>query len=121
MASREHTTFRDLLDNVVETRDGVPLGRVADLVAEWQPNGELRLTALAFGPQALARRLSDRLEPLVRAVLRDRFEHEIPISEVEEGGVVVRLRGTSSQYEVGRRSERWIAHHVLRRLSWFRY
>ncbi|HSR24283.1 MAG TPA: hypothetical protein VLW53_12085 [Candidatus Eisenbacteria bacterium] len=123
MAARrpEHSTFRDLLDNMVEGSDGVPVGRVADVTAEWRSDGRLVLTALLFGPQALAGRLSSRLQPIARFLLRDRFEHEIPIREVEEMGVTVVLRRCAAEYEPGRRAERWIDRHLLRYLSLFRY
>jgi sporulation protein YlmC with PRC-barrel domain len=123
MAARRpgHSTFRDLLDNQVVGRDGVPVGRVADLKAEWRRDGRLVLTALLFGPQALAGRLSIRLEPVARFLLRDRFEHEIPIEEVQEMGITVVLRRCAAEYEAGRRAERWIDRHVLRYLSLFRY
>lgn len=116
-----HSTFRDLLDNQVVGSDGVPVGRVADVQAEWRPDGRLVLTALLFGPQALAGRVSSRLQPLARSLLRDRFEHQVPIQEVEEMGMTVVLRRPAAEYEVGRRAERWIDRHLLRRLSWFRY
>jgi sporulation protein YlmC with PRC-barrel domain len=123
MAARQsgHSTFRDLLDNQVEGRDGVPVGRVADVKAEWRSDGRLVLTALMFGPQALIGRVSSRLQPLARFLLRDRFEHEIPIEEVQEMGITVVLRRPAAEYEVARRAERWIDRHLLRYLSLFRY
>jgi sporulation protein YlmC with PRC-barrel domain len=117
----DHSTFHDLLDNLVVGSDGVPVGRVADIRAQLRADGRLVLTALLFGPQALAGRISSRAQPLVRALLRDRFEHEIPMREVTEIGVTVVLRRRAADYEVGRRSERWIGRHVLRFLSAFRY
>ena len=116
-----HSTFRDLLDNLVVGSDGVPVGRVADIRAEWRADGRLVLTSLLFGPQALAGRISSRLQPLARRLLRDRFEHEIPISEVREMGVTVVLRQPAARYEVARRAESWIGRHLLRRISPFRY
>jgi sporulation protein YlmC with PRC-barrel domain len=117
----DHSTFRDLLDNLVVGSDGVPVGRVADIKAEWRPDGRLVLAALLFGPQALAGRVSSPLQPLARRLLRDRFEHEIPIDEVREMGVTVVLGRPAAEYGVGQPAERWIGRHVLRYLSLFRY
>jgi sporulation protein YlmC with PRC-barrel domain len=116
-----HSTFHDLLDNQVVGSDGVPVGRVADVRGTWREDGRLLLTALVFGPQALVGRISSRAQPLARRLLRDRFDHEISIREVREMGETVVLRRPAAEYEVGRRVEEWIAHHLLRRLSLFRY
>jgi hypothetical protein len=123
MAARRpgHSTFHDLLDNLVEGSDGLPVGRVADVRAEWRKDGRLVLTALLFGPQALVGRISSRAEPLARWLLRDRFEHEIPIGEVREMGITVVLRKPAAAYEVGQRADEWIARHLLRYASLFRY
>ncbi|HXM56196.1 MAG TPA: hypothetical protein VOB72_12465 [Candidatus Dormibacteraeota bacterium] len=123
MAGRRpgHSTFHDLLDNLVVGSDGVPVGRVADVEAQWREDGRLVLTALLFGPQALVGRLSSRAQPLARWLLRDRFEHEIPIQEVREMGITVVLCRPAAEYEVARRAEGWIAGHLLRYLSLFRY
>jgi sporulation protein YlmC with PRC-barrel domain len=116
-----HTTFHDLLDNQVVGSDGVPVGRVADVRAEWRADGRLLLTALMFGPQALVGRVLPGAQPAARFLLRDRFEHEIPVREVREMGMTVVLRRCAADYEAGRRAERWIGRHVLRYLSLFRY
>lgn len=110
------TSMRDILDNEVVSADDRLLGRVADVRAAWQADGSLDLEALRFGPQALLGRVSSRLTPLARWLLRDRFEREIPLSEVESIGLAVTLRGPAEHYPLGA-GERWIAQHVLRYLS----
>ncbi len=107
--------MRDLVDMQIETADGIDIGRVDDVEAVVGPDGELRLTALLAGPQALAGRISSRLRPLVRRLLRDRFDSRIPIDEVAELGLIVRLRGQAADYRLGA-SERWLAERVLGRI-----
>jgi len=89
------------------------IGRVADIELEMQENGMLLVTALLTGPQALAGRISPRLQKFLRFLLRDRFEGRIPLSEVETIGPTLRLRKRASDYTVGQ-SERWIASSILR-------
>src|SRR3981081_4361861 len=67
----------DILDNQLETSAKVEIGRVADIEVEWSDDGQLVLTNLVTGPQALAARVSSRLRPIFRFFLRDRFEHRI--------------------------------------------
>ena len=105
--------MRDVMDYQLETSDNVRIGRVADVRAEWRDDGELYLTHLATGPQALAGRVSERLRPLARAIFHDRFEHAIPLSEVTEFGPTLRLTGKATDYATGQ-SDRWIASHILR-------
>jgi hypothetical protein len=45
--------------------------------------------------------------------LRDRFEHRIPVKEVEDFGPTLHLRGKAAQYPVGQ-ADRWVADHILR-------
>lgn len=104
---------RDILDSQLETSDHVEIGRVADVAVELQKDGTLVLTHIITGPQALAGRVSLRLKALFRFVLRDHFEHRIPMSEIKEFGPTLYLRGKAEQYAVGQ-SERWIANHILR-------
>lgn len=108
--------MRDLLDNVVVAADGRPLSRVADVRARWDGDGHLRLEALLFGPQALAARVWVRLGPPARALLRDRFDCSVPLSEVERIGEEIHLRGPAARYPVGR-VERSPLTRVLRVLS----
>jgi len=105
--------MRDIMDNQLETKDNCKIGRVADIEAELGDDGKLMLTNLVTGPQALAVRFSSHLRPVVRFLLRDRFEHRVPMSEVKEFGPTLRLRGMSKDYAVGQ-SDRWIAEHILR-------
>lgn len=106
-------SIADIIDNQLETSDGIEIGRVADIEAEWRDDGQLVLTNLVTGPQALAGRVSSRLRPIFRFFLRDRFEHSIPLKEVERFGPTLHLRGKEVDYPVGQ-SERWIAEHILR-------
>ena len=115
------TAFHDLLDNQVVGSDDAPVGRVADVRAEWREDGRLVVTPLMFGPQALLGRVSPRLQPFAQWLLRGRFEHAIPIEEVREMGIAVVLRQPGGAYPVGREADGWIRRHVLRRISWFRY
>ncbi len=115
MADRSDDVFsvRDILDSQLETSDHIEIGRVADIETAVQSDGTLILTHIVTGPQALAGRVSLRLQALFRLVLRDRFEHRIPISEIEKFGPTLYLRQKAEHYTVGQ-SERWIADHILR-------
>ena len=112
---RDDLTFSvaDIIDNQLETADKIEIGRVADIEAEWRDDGQLVLTNLVTGPQALAGRVSSCLEPIFRFFLRDRFEHRIPVKEVENFGPTLHLRGKAAQYPVGQ-ADKWIADHILR-------
>ncbi len=105
--------MRDLLDAQLQTADGVRIGRIADIEAEWRGDGTVVLTYLLTGPQALAGRVASRLVPLARFIFRDHFERRVPISEVVETGPEVRLRGNASEYPIGQ-SDRWLADHIVR-------
>lgn len=105
--------MRDIMDNQLETKDNCRIGRVADIEAELRDDGKLVLTKLVTGPQALAARFSSRLRSVARFLLRDHFEHCIPMSEVKEFGPTLQLRGMSKDYAAGQ-SDRWIAEHILR-------
>ncbi len=105
--------MRDIMDGQIVTADERKIARVADVEAEWREDGSLVLTDLVIGPQALAGRVASRLQPVARWLLRDRFEHRIPIQEVTELGPTVRLRGGVDAYSVGLADE-WLVEHVLR-------
>jgi len=105
--------MHNIIDNQLETKDQCKIGRVADIEAELRDDGKLVLTNLVTGPQALATRISSHLRPVAEFLLRGRFEHHIPISEVKEIGPTLRLRGMAKDYAVGQ-SDRWIAEHILR-------
>lgn len=115
MADRSDDVFsvRDILDSQLETSDHIEIGRVADIETALQSDGTLILTHVITGPQALAGRVNLRLKALFRLVLRDRFEHRIPMSEIEKFGPTLYLRQRAEHYAVGQ-SDRWIADHILR-------
>ena len=106
-------SIRDIIDSQLETSDGIEIGRVADIKAEIQADGKLVLISLVSGPQALAGRVGAPLKSLFRFFLRDRFEHEIPIKEVESFGPTLRLCGKAADYTIGQ-SEKWLVEHILR-------
>ncbi len=106
-------SIADILDSQLTTSDKRNIGRVADIEAEWCEDGSLVLTNLITGPQALAGRVVIPLRSLFQSLLRDRFEHRIPLEEVEEFGPTLLLRGKAMDYPVGQ-SDRWIADHILR-------
>ena len=58
-------------------------------------------------------RVGSRLRPLAHLLLRGRFEHRIPMAEIEDVGPTVRLRGTAEEYGLDQ-SDRWLAEHILR-------
>ena len=105
--------MRDLMDAQLESTDGRPLGRVDDLLAELDGDGRLRIVEVATGPEALAGRASSRLRPLVHRLLRGRLDARIPLTEIEELGPTIRLRGPATEYRAGR-SDQWVADHLLR-------
>ena len=105
--------MRDIMDAQLETQDKRHIGRVADIEAEWREDGKLVLTTILIGPQALVGRVAERLRPVARLLLRDRFEHSIPFSEVENFGPTLRLSRQVKDYDVGQ-SDDWIASHILR-------
>src|SRR6266487_3051678 len=102
----------DIIDNQLVTSDNRRIGRVADIEAEWRDDGLLVLTNIVTGPQALAGRVSSHLQPIFRFFLRDRFEHTIPINDVESFGPTLRLRKKAADYAAGQ-SEQWIVEHIL--------
>lgn len=108
-----YLVMRDMMDAQLETSDRRKIGRVADIEAEWRGDGKLVLTAIITGPQALAGRVSEHLRPIARFLLRDHFDHSIPIDEVEKVGPTLYLKGKAENYSVGQ-SDQWIASHILR-------
>lgn len=106
-------SIRDILDSQLETQDGIYIGRVSDIEAEWHEGDTLVLTALVVGPQALAGRFSPSFAAFIRFFLRDRFDNRIPLSDIEQFGPTLRLCKPASQYRVGQ-SDTWIANHILR-------
>jgi sporulation protein YlmC with PRC-barrel domain len=113
MPRDDRLTMRDIVDGLLETTDGTNLGRVADVRIEIEANGTARLTDLMIGPEALAGRISSRLRPLAHWLLRGRFEHTIPVDEIDEFGPTLILRQEASHYDVGHPDE-WVNRHILR-------
>ena len=107
--------MRDLMDSQLMTRDGIRIGRVADIEAIWDADGSLRLTHLLCGPQALAGRVHPQLRRLARWLLRDHFEQRIPVEEIVAIGPTLRLRGVASDYQVGA-SERRFVERIIRHI-----
>lgn len=110
---QDELAIQDIIDIQLESSDGFHIGRVADVLGEWQEDGRFVITHLVSGPQALAGRVALPLRGLFQAIFHDRFEVSIPISEVQEFGPTLRLRGKANDYRIGE-SERWIAAHILR-------
>lgn len=112
MPRSERLTMRDILDGLLESADGVMLGRVADAeIAVEQDTA--RITAVITGPEALSSRVGTRLGPLFHRLLHGRFEHRIPIDEIEEFGPTLKLRQNADQYTIGHADD-WIFTHILR-------
>jgi hypothetical protein len=105
--------MRNIMDNQLESSDDIEIGRVADIEAELLPDGRLVLTKLMTGPESLAGRISSHLRPIVHFFLRNRFEHSIPIDEIDGIHPTLRLRNRATYYDTGQ-SDRWIADHILR-------
>src|SRR5258708_22307527 len=115
MSMREDDIFStaDIIDSQLETSEKKEIGRVEDIEAEWREDGTLVLTTVVTGPQALAGRVATPLRSFFQCLLQDRFEHSIPIGEIEKFGPTLRLRGKEMDYPVGQ-SDRWVAEHILR-------
>ena len=103
----------DIMDMQLETSDSRHVGRVADIEAEVRDDGALVLTHFVVGPEALSGRVASHLRPLAHVLLRGRFDHRIPVAEIEDVGPTVRLRGTAEQYGLDR-SDHWLVEHILR-------
>lgn len=113
MAHEDGLAMRDIVDGLLKSADGIELGRVADVEAEWTEDGVARLTTLIVGPEALLARISSRLRPLARWLFRGRWEHRIPVEEVAELGPTITLRHNASHYSTGHADE-WVYRHILR-------
>lgn len=111
----EHRTLfmRDLADGQLRTLEGRRIGRAADVEAEWRPDGSLQLRRLVLGPEAHIGRISHRLSGLAHRILKGRFDHQIDVSQVEEIGPSVMLKGRASDYELGN-LDAWIIDHIFR-------
>ena len=105
--------MRDIVDGQLRTRDGRDIARVADVEGWWHPDGSLVLSDMIVGPQALVTRVWGRLEPLARFLLRDRFEHRIPLEEIATIELDICLKRDASAYRVGH-ADTWVVDHILR-------
>jgi hypothetical protein len=106
-------TMRDVIDGQLESVDGRRLARVADAEADWREDGSLWVTHLLVGPEAHLGRVGNPFRRLAHRVLRGRFEHRIPIGEVEEMGPTVHLAGPADHYPLHGMDE-WIVRRILR-------
>ena len=112
-AKQQILVMRNIMDNQLETCDNIEIGRIADIEAEWRPDGSLILINLLTGPEALAGRLSSHLRPIAHFFLHGHFEHSIPITDIDDFDPTLRLRDMETDYAVGQ-SDRWIANHIFR-------
>lgn len=113
MADDALLTMRDLADQQIRNADGRIVARVSTLEALWQEDGTLVLTHLRIGPQELAGRVWRRLFPIARFLLRDQFEHRVPMEEIDKMGLDIHLKADADRYGLGT-ADRWVVEHVLR-------
>lgn len=113
MPNHVRLVMRDIMDGLIESPDGTDLGRVADVEITVDNNGTSHLSALIVGPEALARRISPWLYRIAHRILRGRFDHRIPIDEVEEFGPAIVLRQSSGHYNLGD-ADAWVYQRILR-------
>ena len=112
-ASKPRTLFmRDIVDGQLRTREGRRIGRVADIEVEWTPRG-LFLRQMVLGPEAHASRVWGRLADLMTRFFKGRYEHRIPVDEIEEIGPNVMLKQAADKYDVGD-ADGWIRDHIFR-------
>jgi hypothetical protein len=112
--AKTYGLMRDVMDGQLVSADGIAIGRVADVDAEWSESGELILRHVVCGPEALLRRLSSRLGGVAAKLFRGRFDHRIPIDDIEElSDLQIVLKKPASEYAVGA-SERWIRRRIFR-------
>lgn len=109
-----------LLDRQVVDRDGEPVVKVDDVEFTLGNDGELRLTALLAGPEALGRRLGGRLGLWVAAAgrrLRRGLAEppRIPIEDVAEIADPIRLHLHRDDLSFPH-SEAWVRERVVDRL-----
>ena len=105
--------MRDLVDEQLRGPDGRAVARVAGLEATWREDGSLVLTHLVVGPQELMERVWRRFHRVARALLRDRFEHRIPMDEIARIELDIHLRGDPARFGVGQ-ADRWAVDRILR-------
>jgi hypothetical protein len=115
MQEKEHSALimGDLMDTQLVTKDRRKIGRVTDIEVQWHDDSHLTLMAIITGPQAMAARIFRPFRKIASWLLRDHFEHRIPMSEIENVGPTVHLRKREADYPLSN-SERWIGEHILR-------
>src|SRR5215210_5496035 len=113
MGEDELYLMRDIVDVQLKTHDGRDIARVADVEGQWRSDGTLVLSDMIVGPQALVARVWGRLEPLARFLLRDRFEHRIPLEEIAAIELDIYLKRDAAAYDVGQ-ADTWVVNHILR-------
>jgi hypothetical protein len=111
--SQETLLMRDIVDSQIRTLDGWRVGRATDVEAERRSDGALVVRCVVLGPEAHAGRLGRHVWSLVHRVLKGRFEHGIPVGDIEELGLNIQLSRPRDDYEVGS-ADRWIVEHILR-------
>jgi len=108
---RDLDLFRQVLDHTVIDADGMPCGRVDDIIADCTAT-QARVTSLLVGPGAFAHRLPP-LPALVASRLFGRRIVRVPWSEVAEVGEFIRLRSKAVDLGLGRIDRRlgaWLGH-----------
>jgi hypothetical protein len=119
VTGREHRgesrllAVRDVVDAQLESLDGWRIGRVADLRAEWQPDGSLIVREFVIGPEAHAGRVARWAARLATRVFKGRHEYGVPVGDAEELGPTVRLSRKRTDY-LHTRLDDWLADHVIR-------
>jgi sporulation protein YlmC with PRC-barrel domain len=104
--------MRDVVDGQLRTREGRRIGRVAEIEVEWTARG-LFLRSMVLGPEAHASRVWGRFGDWLSRFFKGRYEHRIPIDEVEEIGPNVMLKELADAYDVGD-ADGWIRDHLFR-------
>jgi hypothetical protein len=104
---------RDMLDDAIRSRDRRRLGRVTELELELGPDNSLRVTYVLLGVEAHVGRIAHPLRRFLARFLKGRFEKRVPVSEIEEIGPTVRLRGMATDYDLDS-GDRWVARKLLR-------
>lgn len=104
--------MRDIVDGQLRTREGRRIGRAADVEVEWTSRG-LFLRQMVLGPEAHAARVWGPFADLFHRLFRGRYEHNIPITEIEEIGPNVMLKQTAHAYDIGD-MDGWIRDHIFR-------
>lgn len=112
--------LRDVLDQQIIDCNQTKAGKVDGIALEIRDNDPPRIAYLDIGSEPRARRISRRLERLVRK-LRDRVHTEpsrpfqIPWSQVERVHISVNLRVDATEYS-GFRVENWLREHIIRKI-----